>query len=373
MTFISGNPIAPQQGHIRMSFRRQFAAVLVSVVAATSATSLAHAAPGGGVGLGMDGSHPDAKTEANVSHHVMSVDRVVAIVNDNIILNSELDARLLPAMADTDGITDPKERARRITKLTTQILDEMINEELIVHAAEAVKIDVEATEVTSALEEIKKQNNLDDTQLAQALAQQGYTISGYKQDLRRQLMRMRAINQMVRPKVVVTDDDVRARYDQMARRSEAINAVRLSHILIKLPDHPTEQQLAAARTKAGDIVARAKRGEDFVKLAAEVSDDDATKATGGELGWFERGSISADWESIVFSMDKGDVRGPVTGPTGLHVFLVSDTKRADMKSFAELKDSIKGDLTRKETEKQTNLWIEDLRKKAYIDIKLEAN
>jgi peptidyl-prolyl cis-trans isomerase SurA len=298
------------------------------------------------------------------------VDRVIAIVNDSIILASELEARMLPVRGEAMQIADPKERERRLSKLTSQMLDEMVNEELIVQAADAAKIEVEASEVQAALDEIKANNNLDDAGLAQVLAAQGYTLANYKQDVRRQLLRLRAVNQLVAPKVSVTEDDIQARYNQMKRRSDAVSAVALSHILIKLPEHPTEQELAAAKAKAAQVIERLHAKEDFAKVASEVSEDDGTKATGGQLGWIQRGSVNPDWEPVVFSMDKGDVRGPVTSPQGLHVLHVTEVKHTELKPYAEMKDQISRELRRREMDKQTATWLEELRKKAYIDIKL---
>ena len=298
------------------------------------------------------------------------VERVVAVVNDSIIMASELEARMTPVRGEAMQIADQKERERRLAKLSTQVLDEMVNEELIVQAAEAAKVEVEASEVQAALDEIKQNNNLDDAGLAQALAAQGYTMSNYKQDLRRQLLRLRAVNQLVAPKVQVTEEDVRAKYDEMQRRSQSVSAVQLSHILIKLPEKPTEQQLAAAKEKAATIINRVKGGEKFEDVAAKESEDDGTKATGGQLGWFQRGSIQPEWESIVFSMSKGDVRGPVAGPQGLHVFQVTEVKNSELKPFADMKEQLMRELRRREMDKQTQTWLEDLRKKAYIDIKL---
>ncbi len=298
------------------------------------------------------------------------VERVVAVVNDAIILSSELESRMMPVRQEAMQIADPKERDRRLAKLTTQTLDEMVNEELIVQAAEAAKLEVEAAEVQAALDEIKQQNKLDDAALQQALLAQGYTLSGYKQELRRQILRIRAVNQLVAPKVVITDEDIRARYDQMQRRSESVSAVSLSHILFKVPENPTEQQLAEAKEHAATAIARVKAGEKFADVAAAVSEDEATKQTGGQLGWFQRGSINPEWEPIVFSMDKGDVRGPVSGPQGLHVFLVDEVKKSDLKPYADMKEQLSRELRRKDMDKQTQVWLEDLRKKAYIDIKL---
>jgi parvulin-like peptidyl-prolyl isomerase len=302
----------------------------------------------------------------------VKVDYVVAVVNDAIILNSELEARRMPVLAEAQQIADPKERDRRIAKLTSQVLDEMVNEECIVQAAEAAKIEIESGEVQAALDEIKQNNNLDDAGLSTALAAQGFTMSNYKQEVRRQMLRLRAINQLVAPKVQVTDEDVRARYDQMARRTEQVQAVKLSHMLFKLPEHPTEQQIAEAKEKASKAIARVKGGEEFAKVAATDSDDDTTKATGGELGWFQRGSMAnPEWEPVVFAMEKGDVRGPVTGPQGFHVFQVTEVKRSDLKPFTDMKEQLQRELRRREMDKQTTTWVEELRKKAYIDIKLQ--
>lgn len=302
----------------------------------------------------------------------VKVDYVVAIVNDAIILNSELEARRMPVLAETQQIADPKERERRIAKLTSQVLDEMVNDELEVQAAEAAKIEVESGEVQAALDEIKQQNNLDDAGLAAALSAQGFTLTNYKQEVRRQMLRLRAENQLIAPKVQVSEEDVRARYDQMARRTEQVQAVKLSHMLFKLPEHPTEQQIAEAKEKAAKAIARVRGGEEFAKVAQTESEDDTTKATGGELGWFQRGSMAnPDWEPIVFAMEKGDVRGPVTGPQGFHVFQVTEVKRSDLKPFNEMKEQLNRELRRREQEKLVQNWRDDLRKKAYIDIKLQ--
>jgi parvulin-like peptidyl-prolyl isomerase len=301
---------------------------------------------------------------------VYVVDRVVAVVNDAVILASELDVRLLPLLGDVEGIDDPEERRRRLDKLRSQMLDDMIDEELIVQASVEARIEVEAADVNSALEEIKKQNKLDDKQFAEALAAQGYTLASYKNDLRRQLTRLKAVNQLVRSRVNVTDEDVRARYDALVRRSESVNAVRLSHILVEVPEKATDAQVAAAKERAAAAMTRVRNGEDFAAVAAETSDEAATKGSGGELGWFERGTLSPEWEAVVFAMEKGEVRGPISGPTGLHVFYVSEVKRTEIKSFDDLKEQIRAELTRREMDKQTGLWIDELRKKAYIDNKL---
>jgi parvulin-like peptidyl-prolyl isomerase len=102
------------------------------------------------------------------------------------------------------------------------------------------------------------------------------------------------------------------------------------------------------------------------RLAKDYSDDSKTSTDGGDLGWIERGSIATEWEVIVFAMDKGDVRGPISGPRGLHVFYVSELEKSDLETFEELKEKLRNELYRKEMDKQSKLWMDDLRKKAHV-------
>lgn len=299
-------------------------------------------------------------------HRAIVVDRVVAVVNDDVILNTELLMRAAPLIADLDSVTDERERERRTKKIVENTLDDMINEELMVQAAVDAKLEVKDKEIRDALDEIKRQNKLDDKGLEAALAQQGFTIASYKKDVRRQLLRMRAMSMLVRPRVSVTDEDIRARYDEMSRRSSAVSKVHLYHTLIGLPNEPTEAQLTAAKEKAATIIERARAGEDFESLAKQFSDDTSTRDVGGDLGMIEPGTIATEWEEVVFSMEKGEVRGPVSGPRGLHVFYVSELVKDDVKAFDDLKEELRNELYRREMDKQTRQWMDELRKKAYI-------
>ena len=88
------------------------------------------------------------------------------------------------------------------------------------------------------------------------------------------------------------------------------------------------------------------------------------------MGWIERGTLDPAWEQVVFALDPKEVAGPVAGPRGLEVFYVTEVKRTEMKPFDKMKDQIKGELQQRNMQKQTTTWIEELRKKAYIEVKL---
>ena len=156
----------------------------------------------------------------------------------------------------------------------------------------------------------------------------------------------------------------------MARRSQSVSSVRVARILIALPSHPTEQQDAEAKARAVSAMDWLKAGEDFAAVVKDMSDDQSTKATGGELGWFERGSLQPAWENVVFSMEKDDVHRPIPSSEGYNVFRALDVKSSGLKPFPAMKEQLRAELRRREMDKQTQVWLDDLRKKAYIDNKL---
>ena len=300
---------------------------------------------------------------AAAERHV--VDRVVAIVNDAVILESELRGRMVPLEPTIAQIAEPAERERRRTKLTQQMLDEMIADELVVQAAREAKLTVEDSELQQTIDYIKQQNKLDDEQLAEAMRAQGITFD----TLRKDLLRQRAVHVLVGAKVSVTDADMQARYAELQRRATNVSAVRISQILFALPDHPTEPQIAAAKARATQALDRLAAGEAFAKVATDMTDDATTRAGGGEIGWLTPSDLSPTWEPIVLGMAKGDVRGPLQGDRGLYVLYANEVQKTALQAFAEMKPKLKSELEQAQLAKFRQAWIEELRKKAYIDIK----
>src|SRR5262249_23884621 len=151
-----------------------------------------------------------------------------------VVLESELEQHARPNMPDLDAIQDPREKQRQLKALYRQALQDMVDEELLIQAAEEAKLEVTDAEVDKALEEVKRQNKVDDKQLADALALQGYTIPAYRKDVRRQILRLRAMNVLVRPRVAVSDDDVREHYNKMIGKTSNVSEVHVRMILIRL-------------------------------------------------------------------------------------------------------------------------------------------
>jgi peptidyl-prolyl cis-trans isomerase SurA len=319
---------------------------------------------GGGVGAPAT-ARADDKPKAAV------VERVAAVVNNSVILETEVAQHAIPLVAEAESTSlDSRQREQQMKTAMRQAVDLMVDEELVLQAAAEAKLEVNEDEVVKAMDDIKRQNKVTDRQLEDALKRQGYTIPEYKKDLRRQILRLRAINVLVRPRVQVSDGDIRTHYDKIAGQSATVTQVHLRHILVGLSDKPSTDEMDAARKKAGDLVARARAGEDFAKLAQTNSEDTTTKSSGGDLGWYKRNELPTEWEEIVFAMNTGEVRGPVRGPRGLHVFQVIENKKEEVRPFEEVKEQLREKLFNAEMEKQTKVWLQELRKRAHIEVKM---
>lgn len=310
-----------------------------------------------------------AYAQTKAAESATTIERVTAVVNDQPILESEVVQRA-GAMVNEIESTDPVVRKREWRGLLRKTIDQMVDEQLMIEAANDSKLEVTDDDVAKAIDEIKRQNHLTDKQLDDALKGQGSSLAGYRKDVRRQILRLRAVSMLVRPRVNVSDEDVKARYDKMSGQSAVVTEVHLRHLLLAMPAKPTAADLDGVRRRAGDLVDRARAGEDFPALAKEASQDPTTKDEGGDLGWYKRGELPTEWEEIVFAMEPNEVRGPIQGPRGLHVFQLVESKKETVRPFAEVKDTLREQVFQEEMERQTKTWLQELRKKAHVEVKL---
>lgn len=297
------------------------------------------------------------------------VEKIAAVVDTNIILASEVEEKAAPLMAEVSRISDSSKRAARAATLRREVLERLIDDELINEQAADLRLTVTPEQVDASIAEIKRQNHIDDKQLQDALRGQGMTMTSYRADLKRQLLRFRVINIAVGSKVNISDEDVRGYYDRHYKAGGTNVQVRASHIFLTIPAGADGAVVAEKQALGRKLVERASAGEDFAKLAREFSEDAATRGEGGDLGFFGKDLLPKPIEELVFSMELGQIRGPVRADRGFHVIKLVDRKTTDAKPLAEVEDDIRLQLRQKEMDKQTKSYLADLRKKSLVDIR----
>ncbi len=301
----------------------------------------------------------------------VTVERIVAVVNSEIILLSDARDRGVGAGITVEEKGTPAER-RTAEQALKPVVERMVEDVLVQQQAAELKLTVEEAEVDRAVEEVRKQNNLDPESFQQALAGQGYTIAAYRKDLRRQILRLKVINTAVRSHINVSDEEVKAFYEQSARQSGGHREAHVRHVLVKVPAGADDREVERLRRVAARVVEEARGGKDFGELAKTYSDDEGTKADGGDLGWIKQGEgLPQAVDDVVFSMDQAkEVRGPIRTDRGFEVLQLLEKKEGDLRPFNEVKEQLRQQLYASQLEKQTQSWLNELRKKAHIEIRL---
>ena len=294
------------------------------------------------------------------------LERIVGVVNDDVILQSELKLRVVAAEDELDELKDPVAAAERRRQLEDALLDSMIAEQLIAQQAAELKLKVTNAEVDKALDEVRKQNKVTAEQLERALREEGFTMAQYRSDVKRQILRLKVINVAVRSRIQISDTEIQEAYERKQRQGGATSEVRASHIFIEVPDTADQAVVHEAQGRAEALAVRAKGGEDFAAMAKAVSEDPATKEDGGDLGWIGHGMLPGELDKVLFEMKVGEVRGPLLGESGFHIMKLTDTRKKELKPLAEIKEKLREELYQAELKRQTKNWIDELRKKAYI-------
>ena len=227
---------------------------------------------------------------------------------------------------------------------------------------------VSSDEIDRAIAQIKRDYGLDDAQLKDELRRQGLTMAAYRLNTKREILKYRVLNIAVGSKINVGDSEVQSYYDRHMKSANV--QVRASHIFIAIPEDADNATVVERRKQAKALLARAQKGEDFAKLAREYSEDAGTRGEGGDLGFIGRDILPKPLEELLFSMRVGEVRGPVRADRGFHVIKLVDKRTKEAKPFADVQDEIRIRLRQREMERQTKIYLGELRKKVLVDIRL---
>jgi parvulin-like peptidyl-prolyl isomerase len=231
-----------------------------------------------------------------------------------------------------------------------------------------LKLTVSSEEVDRAIEQIKRDYSLTDAQLKDELRKQGLSMVSYRLNTKREILKYRVLNIAVGSKINVGDSEVQNYYDRYMKLANV--QMRASHIFVAIPENADNATVAERDKQAKALLARAQAGEDFAKLAREYSEDAATRADGGDLGFIGRDILPKPLEELIFSMHIGDIRGPTRVDRGFHILKLVDQRTLAPKPLADVQDDIRVRLRQREMERQTKVYLSDLRKKILVDVRL---
>ncbi|MEW6778208.1 MAG: peptidylprolyl isomerase [Bdellovibrionota bacterium] len=312
---------------------------------------------------------------ASASARAEIVERVVAVVGEEVILLSELDHTIETMRPQLEAqiaasVPDPRERERvldaQIAAQRPQILEELIRERLILSQAKSLGVRVSDEEIDAQIEAFAKQQKMKVEQLQEEAEGQGYTWSSYRDEWRRRMLRNRVEQRALAGRVAVSETDEMAYYEMHYAKAGPEQA-RLRIIFLKAPEDAKEK--AKTKKKIQDIHARLKKGESFEKLAKEHSEGPNAQG-GGDVGFLARGELAPEIEKAAFSQKIGASSGVIETAQGF--FLVQTVERTggDTPLFEKVRDEIREILWREHAEEAFRSWIEELEKKVNVERKL---
>jgi len=296
------------------------------------------------------------------------VDRVVAVVNQEIITLSEIEKWINP-LKDEIVTTDRLERREKMQEICRKVLERLIEEKLIDQEVKKSGIKVSSKEVEAAVEEVIRRNAASQEDLEKALAAEGLTLETYKKQIEKGLQRQKLISWSVKVETKAGEKEWREFYQKNMDRYRTNETYRPGQILFIIPKGATPEEVLEIRKKCQKVLEKIKGGEDFGEMALLFSEDSSNKNR-GDLGYFKKGELLPAFEREALRLKVGEVSGIVRTEFGFHIIKLIDRKGIDPLPFEEVKEKVMADYYESEMEKAYKQYLSTLKEKSVIDIKL---
>lgn len=295
-----------------------------------------------------------------------TLDRMVAVVNGEIILYSELQdqIRMVAKMAPELNTDDPAKRAQ----LEREVLHQMVRDRLADEEIRRLKIVVSEREVDEAIDSIKQENRFTDTQLEYMIQQEGQTRAQFRDAIKKEIERSRLVDRVLKSKIIITEKQI----DSFLTNDEASFSERrrLAIIFLPLPEEADARTTEAVDKQAKDIVGRLKGGADFGRLAVEYSKGPAAQE-GGDLGYIAVGELAPPIEAATRNLKPGEASDLIKTPSGYFIFKVLDRqKEKQATGDASIREKARRQLFQQEMNRKFEEWVKELESRAFIQISL---
>ncbi|OGW75038.1 MAG: hypothetical protein A2Z72_02660 [Omnitrophica bacterium RBG_13_46_9] len=289
------------------------------------------------------------------------VDKILVIVNDEIITQNEVDKILMPIYAHYKNTLAGAALTEKIAEARRNVLQRLVQDKLLLTEAKKMEVKVTDEEAQARIKEIKGRFATDE-EFETALAQESLLLSELEKKYRERIMIDKLVDSVIRKDISLTPNEITTYYNDNTGEFTEPQKVKLRSILIKLDKGRTDEE---ALELAKEVLRRLEEGGDFGLLAKEYSDGPYA-GSGGDMGWVKDGELMDRINVLVFSMNAGELSGVLKTNLGFHIFKVEEKTPSRMKEFREVKHEIEQFLYSKKVNEKLGQWIEELKKDAYI-------
>ncbi len=250
------------------------------------------------------------------------IDRVIAIVDENVVLESELVRRSNSIISQ---IKERKQTVPSLDILRKQVLDRLVMEALQLQTAKRAGVRIGDRELSATLERIAEGSKLSVDELRTKVEQDGTPWSLFREDLRNEIMISRVKNGMVQRRIQVSEKEVDNLVALMDKDGESKTQYHLGHILLALSENPSPEELSKQREQASKIISALRQGSNFEEFAIAFSSGEDS-LEGGDMGWRSLNQLPTLFAGTVKNMNVRDVSEPLRSGSGLHILFLKDKK-----------------------------------------------
>jgi len=297
------------------------------------------------------------------------MERIVAVVNGDVITSSELNSAYELYKKRIEETYKGPDKEKVIAENRLLMLNRMTDNMLIDQESKKSQIIIKDEEVTDTINDFISRRKMKMEDLINELAKENSSIEAHRKDVKAHLLRMRLLRREIKSKIAVTEEEIGEYYLKNREAYEGKEAVRIKQILILFPKGADVKTKAKLREGIDTIHKRLLNGEPFDLLAAQFSQQ-AAAATAGDLGFLEKGLMLPAVESVAFGLKKDEISKVIESPVGLHIIQAIDRRGAGIKPIETVREEIKARLEEEKIDKKYEEWIKELRKKSLIEIKL---
>jgi parvulin-like peptidyl-prolyl isomerase len=290
------------------------------------------------------------------------VDRTVAIVNDEVIMMSELNEFI----ADNLGEVAERIPKEEMGAVQARALDRLIEQKLLQSEVKKRGIRVTQEKIEQGIATIKGRFPSEE-EFQLALAAAGLTEESFRKKIAEEIAVANLIEMEVNNRIQIEHKEIEAFYQENKEMFRAPPQVAISQILIKAGEG---RSLAEAGEKGAELLKKLKEGADFASLAREHSDGPTAEA-GGSLGLIMQRELPPEIGKVIFALNVGEFSDLVTTPGGVHIFRMDTRVEERQKELAEVERGIRRTLFARKAEQRYHEWLDALKDKSYIRITLE--
>jgi peptidyl-prolyl cis-trans isomerase SurA len=296
------------------------------------------------------------------------VDRIIAIVNNDIVTLTELNRKMRPFQAKIREMGYPPEKERdMLAKVRTEMIDQLIDQRLTDQEIKRYRIEVSEEEINEAIERVKTQNYFTDEDLQAALAQEGITIAEYREGIKSQMLRSKLVNYRIRSKIVITEEDVKSYYEEHTADYAGEIKYHLRNIIMKIPPYADDDEKRAVRAEMENVLDELKAGKSFAAMAAIYSESPLA-AKGGDLGFFKLAEVSPQLREALKDLKPGEFTGVLDTDQGYQIFYVEEIAEVGGKALEDVRAEIEKKLYDEIINQKMETWLQELREESYIRI-----